>query len=79
MSEAVAIKINLDELTWGDLETLTGAAGGKMTPEMLAVFDRIVVGGVKQLPFFKTYRLVMDAVSQAIEDANNPVDGTGKN
>ena len=77
--EAEEIKIDLNGLTWGDMEVLLGAGNGQMTAEMFAIFDRIVVGGVKHLPFFQTYRLVMDSVARSVEAMNNPVDGTGKN
>jgi len=45
------IKVNLDQLTIGDLETLDAAARGEIPmARLVELLDRVVEGGVRHLP-----------------------------
>jgi len=66
------IKINLDKLTFGDLEMALDYEDGK-TPvkELLPFLNRVVVGGVKHIPL-NAMPAIMDALSDALAGMGNP-------
>lgn len=68
----IEIKIDLDNLTIGDLETLD-SAGRRELPmkDMIAFLERVVVGGVRHLPLSRMGAII-DALGEAIGEATNP-------
>lgn len=76
--EPIEIKINLDGLTWRDVKQIL-AFNGAFTPEIIDLIDRVVVGGLLDLPFFETAEVIMSKLVEEIEARKNPVDGAGKN
>lgn len=68
------IKIDLDELTFGDLEMAAAWQNGQRFDQMalLEFLNRVVIGGVKHI---KVKRLpeIMDAFTKAVAEQNeNP-------
>lgn len=68
------IKVNLDNLTIGDLEKFEawGSGSAKMS-EVLPLLERIVESEkpVRDMPY-KELRNILDAIKDAIEDVSNP-------
>ncbi len=57
--EVVEIKVDLDKLTFGDLEKFDElAAGTASVKEIVGLLDRAVVGGVRHLPLSKMPEIV---------------------
>ena len=66
------IKVDMDLLLIGDLETLDRAASKKLpTSELIKFLDRIVVGGVRHLPLTRLSDIT-DALGEAVKDAADP-------
>lgn len=72
------IKVDLDNLTIGDLETLERAQDGKLPiTELIDLLDRIVDGDVRGLPFSAMHEIV-ERMNEAVAEMANPEVG-GKN
>lgn len=71
ISKQPAYTIDLTGLLWGDVKLLLNY-DGKLTPQLLDLADRVVVGGVDKLPFFATVDDVFDAIWTEIERQKNP-------
>ena len=67
----------LPTMTFGEWEALL-LVGRRLTPELIALLDRIIVGGVRHLPF-SLYNDALAAVNQALTQRINPTDDDGKN
>jgi hypothetical protein len=66
------IKVNLDAMTFGDLEMAMQAESGKVpVKELLPFLNRVVVGGVKDIPL-TAMPAIMDALTKALEGMANP-------
>lgn len=67
------IRVNLDALTFGDLEMAMAAEGGQDVPvkELLPFLNRVVVGGVKTIPVTAMPQ-IMDALAKALGSMANP-------
>jgi len=76
MAEEIKIVVNLDAMTFGDMELL--GSGKAPVSDMIAILDRVVVGGVRHLPL-TAMKSIMDAIKAETEKLANPEDSTGKN
>lgn len=63
------LHVDISKLTWGDYKTLNEFSG-KVTPEVYDLLDRIVVGGISKLPLIGSINPILEAISEAIEDAS---------
>lgn len=75
-TEVLHVALNLDGLTLGDLETLESYSGAEKTPpmcEILGLLNRIVVGGVRDVPVKKLPAL-FEAIQAEIGQVGNPFD-----
>jgi len=75
------IKIDITRLTWGDVLLIMEFKdnGGVLTPGVVQLINRVVVGGVLDLPFMETVNPIMERLAEELEAQRNPVDSTGKN
>lgn len=72
MTEKIEIKIDINQLTFGDLEIIDKASKGQTElREVIPLLDRIVVGGVRHLPITEMTN-VMTAIEKATSDMGNP-------
>ena len=66
------IKINLDNLTIGDLELMDQAARGEIPmAELVDLLDRVVEGGVRHLPL-TALKDIVAALNAEVERLTNP-------
>jgi hypothetical protein len=73
------IEVNVDAITWEDLRILMSYEGrdksepvtGAMVLELHGLFERIVVGGAKAVPFMRTME-VLSALGDAMKALGNP-------
>lgn len=70
------IHINLEGMTWGDLQ-LVMTYDGRITPDLIELCDHVVVGGVKKLPFLATVNDVMDEIMKAMSVTADPPSPSG--
>jgi hypothetical protein len=71
--QELEIRVNLDTMTFGDLEmALSAESGENVDPrELLPFLNRVVVGGVKNIPLTAMPQ-IMDALTKALEGMSNP-------
>ncbi len=68
----VEIKIDLDNLLIGDLETLDRAGKNDLPmTELVGFLEKVVVGGVRHLPMSRLGTII-EALTGAIGEASNP-------
>lgn len=76
MSEAVAareIVVNLENVTFGEIEKLMAGTASMTLKDQLDILDRVVVGGVRNLPIS-----LKDQIMEAIRKAVAGDDPAGK-
>lgn len=70
--QELEIKVNLDELTFGDIEMALNFESGQVPiGEMLPFLNRVVVGGVRHIPLTAMPKIV-DALVAAFAEMGNP-------
>jgi hypothetical protein len=70
--EKIEIVVDLDKITFGDLEKFDDMAAGKVSgKEMVAILDNLIVGGVRHLPLSRMPEIAA-ALKSAIGVAANP-------
>jgi len=63
------IRVDILAITWGDYKLLNGFTG-VMTPQVYEFLNRVVIGGIDKLPLIGSINPIMQAISDAIEDAS---------
>lgn len=72
------IEVNLSVLKIKDLAFFEDAKAGTLSQrDMIALLDRVVVGGASELPL-TVLPDIMAALTQAMSEMSNPKDGQGK-
>lgn len=69
--KALNLQVDLEELTFGDMEVILGF-DGRLTPPLIEVFDHVIVGGVKHIKFIKHVNEVVETIMEAVQTASNP-------
>lgn len=69
----LVIDVNIDMLTVLDLETIDRAERGEATlSDEIAIFDRVVVGGVRHLRASDIRKIRDIILRELVKDANSP-------
>lgn len=76
MTDKLEITVDLTKLEIGDLALMQTAEDQKVSPEMVDMLDRVVVGGCRHMPITRLND-VMKAINEALEDEANPLSQTG--
>jgi hypothetical protein len=71
--QPLVIDVNIDMLTVLDLETIDRAERGEATlSDEIAIFDRVVVGGVRHLRASDIRKIRDIILQELVKDANSP-------
>lgn len=71
--KTIQIDVNIDNFTVEDLEVIDKATRGEASlTDEIAVFDRVVVGGVRHMKATDIRKIRNAILDALVEDANNP-------
>jgi hypothetical protein len=75
-AKVLNLQVNLDELTFDDMEALL-AFDGRLTAPLIVAFKHVIVGGIGHLKFREHVQEVVETVMEAIAAASNPESASG--
>lgn len=74
----LTIELDMEQLTWDDMvliEAWQKAGQGSVgLQDIKDMFDRVVSGGVGQLPFISSMNEIMSAIADEMQEATDPKD-----